>query len=310
MKKRLLPILLVLVMVLALVPTIALAGGSSSNVNLTADKTTANVGDTITVTVANKAMKVDTFTCGIKFDKTLLECTGITKGTNYTAMQSKGVVAPEISTVTEANAAGYVGFGVACAAENSYSANTIFTVSFKVLKEGTATISSTEVSNGTDGFNGDGMNLTLTLKKAAGGISVNVETYKSGATVTEPAGGWVAGSNTFTVSCSSACVVAISHDGGTTYIRLTATASGPAYSFTASNVADGDTIAVIMKGDINGDGKVNAVDAARVKAVSLNKSTLSGIFFMAGDVDNSTKINAVDAARVKAVSLNKSTLSW
>ena len=115
---------------------------------------------------------------------------------------------------------------------------------------------------------------------AAGTTENNVTTFPAGSgtgaptvTVTAPASGWAAGENTFTVACDKACVVLVK--SGETYTKLTAANSGETHSFTA-NLAKGDEIIVRLKGDVNGDGIVNALDATLVSRACL--STTHGAY--------------------------------
>lgn len=115
---------------------------------------------------------------------------------------------------------------------------------------------------------------------AAGTTENNVTTFPAGSgsgaptvTVTAPASGWTAGENTFTVACDKACVVLVK--SGDTYTKLTAANSGDTHSFTA-NLAEGDEIIVRLKGDVNGDGIVNALDATLVSRACL--STTHGAY--------------------------------
>ena len=115
---------------------------------------------------------------------------------------------------------------------------------------------------------------------AAGTTENNVTTFPAGSgtgaptvTVTAPASGWAAGENTFTVACDKACVVLVK--SGETYTKLTAANSGETHSFTA-NLAEGDEIIVRLKGDVNGDGIVNALDATLVSRACL--STTHGAY--------------------------------
>lgn len=115
---------------------------------------------------------------------------------------------------------------------------------------------------------------------AAGTTVNNVTTFPAGSgtgaptvTVTAPASGWAAGENTFTVACNKACVVLVK--SGETYTKLTAANSGETHSFTA-NLAEGDEIIVRLKGDVNGDGIVNALDATLVSRACL--STTHGAY--------------------------------
>lgn len=115
---------------------------------------------------------------------------------------------------------------------------------------------------------------------AAGTTENNVTTFPAGTnasaptvTVTAPASGWAAGENTFTVACDKACVVLVK--SGETYTKLAAANSGETHSFTA-NLAEGDEIIVRLKGDVNGDGIVNALDATLVSRACL--STTHGAY--------------------------------
>lgn len=111
---------------------------------------------------------------------------------------------------------------------------------------------------------------------AAGTTENNVTTFPAGSgsgaptvTVTAPASGWAAGENTFTVACDKACVVLVK--SGETYTKLTASDADGAHSFTA-NLAEGDEIIVRLKGDVNGDGIVNALDATLVSRACLSET--------------------------------------
>ena len=111
---------------------------------------------------------------------------------------------------------------------------------------------------------------------AAGTTENNVTTFPAGSgsgaptvTVTAPASGWAAGENTFTVACDKACVVLVK--SGETYTKLAAANSGETHSFTAT-LAEGDEIIVRLKGDVNGDGIVNALDATLVSRACLSET--------------------------------------
>lgn len=111
---------------------------------------------------------------------------------------------------------------------------------------------------------------------AAGTTENNVTTFPAGSgsgaptvTVTAPASGWTAGENTFTVACDKACVVLVK--SGETYTKLAAANSGETHSFTAT-LAEGDEIIVRLKGDVNGDGIVNALDATLVSRACLSET--------------------------------------
>ena len=108
-----------------------------------------------------------------------------------------------------------------------------------------------------------------------------------------------------------ACVVLWTDDGGKTYTKLAATANeAGGYDFDLTNVPTNAVIKIAIKGDANGDGMVNSVDAGQAKAAALNKITFNALQTLIMDVDNTNVINSIDAAQVKAVSLNKLSLEW
>ncbi len=121
-----------------------------------------------------------------------------------------------------------------------------------------------KIGNGTtDGTTADG----VTTFKA--GTSADAPTI----TVTAPAAGWkLDAENTFTVASDNdvACVVLVKNADGT-YQKLTATIADGTHSFTAT-LAEGDSIIVALKGDVNGDGVVNASDATLVSRACLSES--------------------------------------
>ncbi len=117
---------------------------------------------------------------------------------------------------------------------------------------------------------------------SAEGTTVDgVTTFKAGTSadapeikVTAPAAGWKLGeSNTFTVASDNdvACVVLVKKADGS-YEKLTAaTGEDGTHSFTATLAADYEII-VMLNGDMNGDGLVNASDATLVSRACLSES--------------------------------------
>ena len=121
-----------------------------------------------------------------------------------------------------------------------------------------------KIGNGTtDGTTVDG----VTSFKA--GTSADAPEIK----VTAPAADWKLGAeNTFTVASGNdvACVVLVKKANGS-YEKLTATTANGTHSFTAT-LAEGDSIVVMLNGDMNGDGVVNASDATLVSRACLSES--------------------------------------
>lgn len=149
---------------------------------------------------------------------------------------------------------------------------------------------------------------------AAGTTENNVTTFPAGSgtgaptvTVTAPASGWAAGENTFTVACDKACVVLVK--SGETYTKLAAANSGETHSFTA-NLAEGDEIIVRLKGDVNGDGFVNAPDISQIRAAILGKTSLSKISMLCATVSGGETAMAPDISQIRADILGKKALAW
>ena len=119
------------------------------------------------------------------------------------------------------------------------------------------------------------------------------------------------GVTTFTVTSPVACTVGYSTDGGATYTRLTATATGVAntYSFTV-NAAANMIIAVVVKGDVNFSGGVTVIDAALVKSASQSIISLNSLQSLAADVNSSDTVTAIDAALINLTAQLLSSFSW
>ena len=121
---------------------------SSSGTHLTATASSAGPIKTFTVTLSNTAMTTSSFTGGLEFNKTQLKVTEITTGAGYTALGT-GAITSAVSTAAEANTNGKVGVAFVHAADKSYAAADILTVTFESRTEGkTATITPYENSYG------------------------------------------------------------------------------------------------------------------------------------------------------------------
>lgn len=65
--------------------------------------------------------------------------------------------------------------------------------------------------------------------------------------------------------------------------------------------ANGETknYRIVINGDVNGDGKISAVDYVKIKNVIMSGNNLNGSYSLAADVNNDGKISAVDYVNVK-----------
>lgn len=69
------------------------------------------------------------------------------------------------------------------------------------------------------------------------------------------------------------------------------------------------TYTVIIYGDVNGDGKITAVDYVNVKNYIMQASNLSGGYLAAADVNKDGKITAVDYVQIKNSIMGKSSIT-
>lgn len=153
------------------------------------------------------------------------------------------------------------------------------------------------------------------IAESAGAKPVEIQPTIPGATqagisVSAPEGGWKEGTNTFIVSCEKPCVVAVSYDGGQTYVRLLASDAANGKSFTAENMTADTKLAVVVKGDASGDGVLTNSDAVSAKAASLGKKNATALQQLAMDVNGDGILTNSDMVKMKAASLGKTTLNW
>lgn len=71
------------------------------------------------------------------------------------------------------------------------------------------------------------------------------------------------------------------------------------YSVTIKTKDYEKTLKTVLYGDVNGDGKISAVDYVLIKNYIMKKTTLSGANLEAADIDKNKTISAVDYVRVK-----------
>ena len=168
--KRIFAFVLSLMMVFTSMGTVAFAAGGATNVSFTVDKTTAAVGDTISVTLSNGAMTIESFTCGFTFDKEKLECTSISgpdssKPHIFKIYDKDGeyTKATATSSTEDSNKAGTVGIAFAGTADVQYKEGVLLTATFRVKADGDAAFTLYEDTGGTDRFKSDSI-ATKTVK--------------------------------------------------------------------------------------------------------------------------------------------------
>ena len=188
--KRILAVILSLMMVFTTLGTVTFAAGGATNVSFTVDKTTAAVGDTITVTLSNGAMTVESFTCGFTFDLTKLECKSIS-GPNssmpkvfYLTNNETNFpqTATAVSDVSTSNNQGTVGIAFAGTTDTTYKAGVLLTATFEVKATGDAAFTLYEDTGGTDRFKSDAIvTKTVSIAKAPiSSVTASVEKPEAG----------------------------------------------------------------------------------------------------------------------------------
>ena len=80
------------------------------------------------------------------------------------------------------------------------------------------------------------------------------------------------------------------------------------YSVTIKTNSEEKTLKTILYGDVNGDGKITAVDYAKVKNYVLGSISLSADQIEASDTNHSKSVTAADYGKLKNVVLGKSTI--
>lgn len=157
----------------------------------------------------------------------------------------------------------------------------------------------------------DGSEREYTVKAGddANNIGVTVTNYSRG-TVTGPDGGWYDGWNSFTVTNSLACLVyARDAGGGMTKLEAEATDEADTYRFTA-DLSEGDEIVVLVRGDVDLNGKLTLADLVKQGQYRGGKYDLSEYGELAADVDQNGKLTLADLVKLGQYRGGKYEMRW
>ena len=122
------------------------------------------------------------------------------------------------------------------------------------------------------------------------------------------------GNISYTVSGS---VVTVDHDSackvgylsGESYVAITAAENADGtYSFTAPDGVK--EVALVMKGDVNLDGRVKAQDARIALQASSGMADLDALQMFTVDLNNDGKVKAQEARLLLQTSSGLATISW
>ena len=246
-------------MVFTSMGTTAFAAGGKTNVSFTVDKTTAAVGDTISVTISNGSMTVESFTCGFFFDLTKLECTSISgpnssKPNKFYINDEDGFpwVATATSSTEDSNKAGTVGIAFAGTADVKYQKGVLLTATFRVKAAGDAAFTLYEDTGGTDRFKSDSIETkTVTITKAPiTSVSASVETPVAGQPL--DFGGTVDASAPYSIT-KVEWFEGTNASGTSVTAPATAKAEQQYYARITLKAATGESFAESLNGTISGD---------------------------------------------------------
>ena len=116
------------------------------------------------------------------------------------------------------------------------------------------------------------------------------------------------GTATLHVTAANPCVVIVKKANGT-YERLTAMKNGDVYDFTQEGYSETMEFHVLMKGDTNGNGRLDLGDCMQAKAAFLKKLDLDPLRAFAADL-NGDGLKLGDVMQTKAAFLQKTTIDW
>ena len=118
--------------------------------------------------------------------------------------------------------------------------------------------------------------------------------------------------NTLNVQNDAACVVLWTDDGGETYTKIAATKNeAGGYDFDLTNVPANAVIKIAIKGDANGDGELDAADAAMIRAAEVGLGAgLTKLQEYIADINGDGEVDSADVALARSVEVGNTTLSW
>lgn len=117
------------------------------------------------------------------------------------------------------------------------------------------------------------------------------------------------GTVTLHVEGDNPCMVIVKLTDGS-YERLEAVKNGDGYDFCQDNYAEGMKFIVVLKGDVNRDGVVDASDVVQARAAALKKKALDELSSIVADIDGDGIMDVSDIAKAKAAYLGKIKLDW
>ncbi|MBR5536521.1 MAG: dockerin type I repeat-containing protein [Clostridia bacterium] len=117
--------------------------------------------------------------------------------------------------------------------------------------------------------------------------------------------------STLVVENDQACVVLYTTDGGETYEALEATKNDDgSYNYDLTQLPAGAEVTVAVKGDLNGDGKISALEARRILLASNGNYELTALQQAIADENGDGKVSALEARRYLLASNGNYDPAW
>ena len=112
----------------------------------------------------------------------------------------------------------------------------------------------------------------------------------------------------FTIESTSdiACVVLLKNPDGTYSRKKIATRNGTH----SLSVYAGEEVVISLKGDLDGNGRVSALEARTALKASANPATLDALKTAVADIDANGKVSALEARQLLKASASATSLAW
>lgn len=106
-----------------------------------------------------------------------------------------------------------------------------------------------------------------------------------------------------------ACVVLVKNGDEYTPVAATKNDDG-SYSYDMSAMPEGASIVVAVKGDLNGDGTLSALEARQILKAANDSYTLGNYEKAVGDLDGDGAVSALEARQILKAANNSFTMPW
>ena len=188
-------------------------------------------------------------------------------------------------------------------------------ITSEVTTEPTATVPGVRTYTASITFDGKTYNVTETETIPVTGVSVsgNITSFKGTTeegqvTVELFSGSSETAAYTALVTGNTSYAFEGVADGTYTLIVSKKDHATRTYEITVNGTGVTQDVKIHLMGDINGDGEVTTIDAARVNAHAKGRTLLTGYAFSCADINKDGEVTTIDAARTNAHAKGRDTL--